>query len=480
MGCGSCGTGGCAPTGCGDKGHCASGGCNRLNVHDWLSNLELPWNSQKCDVVEVQFKGNRKEFYRNPEKIELYNNDWVTVDAHYGYEVGRITLKGELVRLQMKRKKVKEDDAELRKVLRKSTDEERVKLTELRAREDGVLVRAREIIAFSTLPMKLSDVEFQADGSKIYFYYTAEGRIDFRDLIRRLSDAFRCRVEMKQIGPRQETARLGGLGVCGRELCCSSWLTDFKSVGSTAARYQNLSHNPAKLTGQCGRLKCCLNYELEVYLDALKAFPKNSKYLETTGGTYELVKTDIFKKLLWYLPKGRSSDHSDDALLALPVETVVGLLDDMKRGVKVESLQALSTSAVSMEGDEEEEPDYEHDSEGLVDRFDKSGRKNKKRKKRPGGQQTVQAQNQERVQPQNPIKEQQPSEQGPAPHKPNSQNRDRGHHRHQRNNRNNRNNSDSGNNRDNRNNSDSGNNRDNRNNSDSGNNRDNRNPRNDA
>ena len=163
MGCGSCGTGGCAPTGCGDKGHCASGGCNRLNVHDWLSNLELPWNSQKCDVVEVQFKGNRKEFYRNPDKIELFNNDWVTVDAHYGYEVGRITLKGELVRLQMKRKKVKEDDAELRKVLRKSTDEERKKLTELRAKEDSVLVRAREIIAFSTLPMKLSDVEFQVD-----------------------------------------------------------------------------------------------------------------------------------------------------------------------------------------------------------------------------------------------------------------------------------------------------------------------------
>jgi len=201
---------------------------------------------------------------------------------------------------------------------------------------------------------------------------------------------------------------------------------------------------------------------LEVYLDALKAFPKNSKYLETTGGTYELVKTDIFKKLLWYLPKGRSGDHSDDALLALPVETVVGLLDDMKRGVKVESLQALSTSAVSMEGDEEEEPDYEHDSEGLVDRFDKSGRKNKKRKKRSGGQQTIQAQNQERVQAQNPNKEQQPSEQGPAPHKPNSQNRDRGHHRHHRNNRNNRNNNDNRNNRDNR------------------NNNDNRNPRNDA
>jgi len=332
MGCGSCGTGGCAPAGCGDKGHCASGGCNRLNVHDWLSNLELPWNSQKCDIVEVQFKGSRKEFYRNPQKLELYNNDWVTVDAHYGYEVGRITLKGELVRLQMKRKKVKENDADLRKVLRKSTDAERVKLSELRAREDSVLVRAREIIAFSTLPMKLSDVEFQADGSKIYFYYTAEGRIDFRDLIRHLSDAFRCRVEMKQIGPRQETARLGGLGVCGRELCCSSWLTDFKSVGSTAARYQNLSHNPAKLTGQCGRLKCCLNYELEVYLDALKAFPKNNKYIETVGGTYELVKTDIFKKLLWYQPKGRSGDAAEDSMLALPVELVVGLLDDMKRG----------------------------------------------------------------------------------------------------------------------------------------------------
>jgi cell fate regulator YaaT (PSP1 superfamily) len=347
--------------------------------------LELPWNSQKCDVVEVQFKGNRKEFYRNSSGLELYNNDWVTVDAHYGYEVGRITLKGELVRLQMKRRKVKENDADFRKVLRKSTDEERVNLTELRAKEDSVLVRAREIIAFSKLSMKLSDVEFQADGSKIYFYYTAEGRIDFRELIRRLSDAFRCRVEMKQIGPRQETARLGGLGVCGRELCCASWLTGFKSVGSTAARYQNLSHNPAKLTGQCGRLKCCLNYELEVYMDALKAFPKNSKHIETVGGIYELVKTDIFKKLLWYQPKGRLSDITEDSMVALSIETVVGLLDDIKRGKKVESLQTLSAAAINSREDGEEEPDYEHDSEGMVDRFDRSARRYKKKKKRFGG-----------------------------------------------------------------------------------------------
>lgn len=354
-----------------------------MNVHDWLSNLELPWNSKKFDAVEVQFKGNRKEFYRNPLGIDLYNNDWVTVDAHYGYELGRISLKGELVRLQMKRKKVKEEDSGLRKVLRKATDEERVKLTDLRAREESVLVRAREIIAFSTLPMKLSDVEYQADGSKIYFYYTAESRIDFRDLIRRLSDAFRCRVEMRQIGPRQETARLGGLGVCGRELCCSSWLTDFKAVGSTAARYQNLAHNSAKLTGQCGRLKCCLNYELEVYMDALKGFPKNNRFIETRSGTYELVKTDIFRKLLWYQPKVKSGEFSDDNLVSLSLDTVVALLDDLKKGIKAETLQSLSVTMVSLEGEGEEEPDYEQDSEGLVDRFDRSGRRNKRKKNRP-------------------------------------------------------------------------------------------------
>lgn len=383
MGCGSCSSGGCSPAGCGDKGHCASGGCNRLNVHDWLSNLELPWGQKPFEYVEVRFKENRKEFFRNVNQLDLYQNEWVVVEAQQGHDVGQVTLKGELVRLQMKRRRVSEDDATIRKIYRKATPQDLEKLAELRAQEAEVSYKAREIIKNAKLNMKLTDVEFQGDRAKIIFYYTAEERVDFRELIRMLADAFKARVEMKQIGPRQEAARIGGLGVCGRELCCSSWLTDFKSVSTSAARYQNLSLNPAKLAGQCGRLKCCLNYELETYMDALQAFPKDARFLNTQTASYELVKTDIFKRQMWYQLQGKAGEYTEVNAIPLTIEQVLEVKAMNKAGEKPLSLEAM---VPVVEPELNEEPDFELEAEGVLDRFDgnrRSGNR-KKKKKKPG------------------------------------------------------------------------------------------------
>ncbi|MFN3530780.1 MAG: stage 0 sporulation family protein [Bacteroidia bacterium] len=397
MGCGSCSSGGCSPAGCGDKGHCASGGCNRLNVHDWLSNLQLPWEQKAYEYVEVRFKENRKDFFRNINGLDLYQNDWVVVEAQQGHDVGQVTLKGELVRLQMKRRKVAEEDPAIRKIYRKATDQDRQKLAELREQEGEVAYRTREIIKSCKLNMKLTDVEFQGDRSKIIFYYTAEERVDFRELIRLLADAFKARVEMRQIGARQEAARIGGLGVCGRELCCSSWLTDFKSVSTSAARYQNLSLNPVKLAGQCGRLKCCLNYELETYIDALQAFPKDAKTLQTEHLTYELVKTDIFKRQMWYQLQGKAGEFSDVNAIPLSIEQAVEVRAMNKEGIKPASLEAL---AIPMElvDDLHTEPDFELESEGVLDRFDKSAnRRNKKKKGKPASANRTDGRNQQPI-----------------------------------------------------------------------------------
>jgi len=382
MGCGSCSSGGCSPAGCGDKGHCASGGCNRLNVHDWLSNLDLPWGQKPFEYVEVRFKENRKEFFRNVNQLDLYQNEWVVVEAQQGHDVGQVTLKGELVRLQMKRRRVSEEDPGIKKIYRKATPQDLQKLAELREQEAEVAYKAKEIIKSCKLNMKLSDVEFQGDRAKIIFYYTAEERVDFRELIRLLADSFKARVEMRQIGPRQEAARIGGLGVCGRELCCSSWLTDFKSVSTSAARYQNLSLNPAKLAGQCGRLKCCLNYELETYMDALQAFPKDARFLNTQTASYELVKTDIFKRQMWYQVQGKAGEFTEVNAIPLSIEQVLEVKAMNKAGEKPVALEAM-VQAVEVEL--EEEPDFELEAEGILDRFDGSRRPKKKKKKKPSG-----------------------------------------------------------------------------------------------
>lgn len=269
-----------------------------MNVFDWLSNMSMPGND-KFDVVEVRFKGGRKEFYRNSEKLSLTTGDPVVVEVPNGHHLGYVSLQGELVRLQMQKKKIA-NDHEIKKIYRLAHQRDLEKYEEVKKRELPTLYRGREIIRQYNLGMKLSDVEYQADNTKTTFFYSAEDRVDFRELIKALAAEFKVRVEMRQISLRQEAGRLGGIGVCGRELCCSTWLGDFKNVATSAARYQNLSLNPSKLSGQCGRLKCCLNYELETYMEALEHIPKVEGPLLTERGEATLQKTDIFRKIMWF------------------------------------------------------------------------------------------------------------------------------------------------------------------------------------
>src|SRR3954447_8135068 len=300
MGCGTCGTG--KPGGCKSNGSCGTGSCNRMNVHDWLKNLPFADSDGGCKVVEVSFKqGSRKDFFRNITLQEFEKGELVTLEGVSGFDVGEVSLTGELVRLQMKKKGVNEMNPDMKKILRRSTERDIELFTQQKSREAEALMRSRAISRQLNLDMKLSEVEFQADGRKATFFYTADDRVDFRELIKIYASEFKVKVEMRQIGIRQDAGKVGGIGSCGRELCCSTWLTDFKSVTTTAARYQNLSINQTKLSGQCGRLKCCLNYELDTYLDALQGFPNNADVLQTTKGNASLVKKDIFKNLMWYM-----------------------------------------------------------------------------------------------------------------------------------------------------------------------------------
>jgi cell fate regulator YaaT (PSP1 superfamily) len=285
MGCLGCtvGSNNGQPKGCRSNGGCGSGGCNRLNTYDWLSDMEI-MDAEPYDIVEVSFKnGARKGFFHNHEYIKCMTGDDVVVETGNGYDIGRICLSGELVRLQMKKKGIKESKV-LHNIIRKANERDMERLQEAREMDRPTMIRARAIARTLGLDMKVGDVEYQGDKRKATFYYTADGRVDFRELIRHYAREFRVKIEMRQIGARQESARIGGLGSCGRELCCSTWLTDFKSVTTAAARYQNLAINQSKLSGQCGRLKCCLNYELDTYLDALESFPKNGEKLQTERG----------------------------------------------------------------------------------------------------------------------------------------------------------------------------------------------------
>ena len=301
MGCTSCSSGvDGQPKGCKNNGTCGSDGCNKLTVFDWLSNMALPGDQKPFIGVEIRFKNGRKHFYKNSEKVSLSIGDVVATEAMSGHDIGIVTLTGELVKVQMKKKNQSEKVEELPKIYRKATQKDIDIWQTVRAKEPEIQKRSREIAIHLGLKMKISDIEYQGDGSKTTFYYTAEERVDFRQLIRDFASAFSTRVEMKQVGFRQEAARLGGIGSCGRELCCSTWLTDFRSVKTSAARYQQLSLNPQKLAGQCGKLKCCLNYELDTYLDALKDIPKNDIKLITEKGIAVCQKTDIFKRILWY------------------------------------------------------------------------------------------------------------------------------------------------------------------------------------
>jgi cell fate regulator YaaT (PSP1 superfamily) len=306
MACNSCSTDKDGqPKGCKNNGTCGTDSCNKLTVFDWLANMSLPNGQEPFIGVEVRFKNGRKLYYKNIENLTLSIGDVVATQAKSGHDIGMVTLTGELVRVQMKRKKVDLEDAEnVLKIYRKASQKDIDIWSASRDKEEPMKVKARQFAIDLNLKMKISDIEFQGDASKATFYYTAEERVDFRELIKVFAREFRTRIEMKQVGFRQEAARLGGIGSCGRELCCSTWLTDFRSVSTSAARYQQLSLNPLKLAGQCGKLKCCLNYELDSYLDALKAFPKSDIKLYTEKGNAVCQKTDIFKGLMWYAYEG--------------------------------------------------------------------------------------------------------------------------------------------------------------------------------
>lgn len=338
MSCGSCGTG--KPNGCKSNGGCSTGGCNRLNVHDWLMNLPFSDPESTCKIIEVSFNnGSRKEFFRNNTLQYFGKGDYVTVEGVSGFDVGEVSLSGELVRLQLKKKGVDEFNPDIKRILRSSTEKDVELHKQNKAREKAALARSRSIAIQLNLQMKLIEVEIQSDGKKATFFYTAEDRVDFREMIKMYASEFKIKVEMRQIGIRQEAAKVGGIGSCGRELCCSTWLSDFKSVTTTAARYQNLSINQTKLSGQCGRLKCCLNYELDTYLDALQHFPNNAEVLQTTKGPANLVKKDIFKNLMWYVLPGAGIQYP------LSLVRVKEILRANAKGEAVEELKPVDLSA---------------------------------------------------------------------------------------------------------------------------------------
>ena len=378
MGCSSCSSGKDGqPKGCKNNGTCGTDGCNKLTVFDWLSNMTLPNGVVPFNCIEVRFKNGRKHYYKNTENLSLSIGDIVATEASPGHDIGQVTMTGELVRIQMKKKRIAIDDAEqVRKIYRKASQKDIDIWQKARDREEPMKVRAREIAIRLELKMKISDIEFQGDASKATFYYTAEDRVDFRQLIKEYAHEFSIRIEMRQVGFRQEASRLGGIGSCGRELCCSTWLTDFRSVNTSAARYQQLSLSPQKLAGQCGKLKCCLNYELDSYVDALKAFPKTDVKLQTEKGTASCQKIDIFKGLLWYTYDGEMMNWH-----VLTAEHANEIITANKNKEKVAGLEEYAAELII---------DVKTDFENVVGqdsltRFDQPKRNNRRKNKRKKG-----------------------------------------------------------------------------------------------
>ncbi len=378
MSCKSCSSGGGKPNGCRTNGTCSTSGCNKLEVYDWLANIELPGGQQAYDILEVRFKNSRKDFFRNAQKINIQVGDIVVVDAASGFDVGIVSIAGELARIQVRKKQKDFKPLEARKVIRIANQKDIDLWIKARSKEKELMYKARTLAINIGLEMKISDVEYQGDMSKATFYYTAEGRVDFRQLIKDMAGEFRMRIEMKQIGSRQESSRLGGIGSCGRELCCSTWLTDFRSVSTSAARYQQLSLNPQKLAGQCGKLKCCLNFELDAYLEGLKSFPRTDVRLKTQNGEAYHVKTDVFKGTMWYAFRGESE------LYPLTADRVKEIIESNKKGNKPNDLKDYQIKeAVVIE-----EAAYSNVvGQDSVSRFEKSFKKNKRknprRKNRP-------------------------------------------------------------------------------------------------
>jgi cell fate regulator YaaT (PSP1 superfamily) len=376
MGCTSCTTGANGhPKGCRNNGTCGTDGCNKLTVFDWLSNMSLPGNVDPFNGVEVRFKNGRKHFFKNPENITLSIGDVIATEASPGHDIGIVTLTGELVRVQMKKKNLPVTLEALPKVYRKASQKDIDVWQKVRSKEKDVQKQSREIAMRLGLQMKISDVEFQGDASKVIFYYTAEERVDFRQLIKDFAQAFSTRIEMKQVGFRQEAARLGGIGSCGRELCCSTWLTDFRSVSTSAARYQQLSLNPHKLAGQCGKLKCCLNYELDTYLEALDEFPRTDIKLNTEKGRAQCQKIDIFKGLMWFSYENEGMNWHE-----LEVAKVNEIVTLNTKGVNATNLEDYIEEKII--------PDKEIFNnvvgQDSLTRFDQPKRKNKRRNKNNG------------------------------------------------------------------------------------------------
>ena len=362
----SCGTK--SANGCENVNTC--GNSYKLSVFDWLSNVNNPSQSQ-TDFVEVRFKNDRKFFYKNVHNLPLHMGSVVTVESSPGHDIGVVSLTGELVKIQMKKKNFSEDNP--LKIYRLANQKDIEVWHESRAKEEAVKIQARKISYALNLDMKITDVEFQGDGAKVTFYYTSDSRVDFRQLIKEYASTFRTKIDMKQIGFRQEAAKVGGIGSCGRELCCSTWLTDFRSVNTNAARYQQLSINPQKLAGQCGKLKCCLNYELDSYLDALSDFPSSSTTIDTVNGKAFCIKIDVFKKRMWFAYVDRSMAWYD-----LDVQDVKKLIAQNKKGEKALPLEELRTQHdIPMKS-------VDLIQENNMDRFEKKNRnsgKNQNRKK---------------------------------------------------------------------------------------------------
>lgn len=317
-----------------DRGCCNGhvGSCSKLNVYDWLSDVNTI--SNPIDLVEVRFKNTRKDYFRNVNNLKLNVGEIVAVEASPGHDIGIVTLTGELVLDQMKKHKVTLINGEIRKIYRKAKQADIEKWKEAIALEHQTMLEARQIAIELKLNMKIGDVEYQGDRTKAIFYYLADDRVDFRQLIRVFADTFRIRIEMKQIGARQEAGRIGGIGPCGREICCASWMNNFVSVTTNSARYQDISLNPQKLAGQCGKLKCCLNYEVDTYIDAQKDFPPTHIQLESENGTYQYLKADIFNRIYWYTQLGDKTS----TFIPVPVDRVKEILQQNQRGKKVDRL----------------------------------------------------------------------------------------------------------------------------------------------
>jgi cell fate regulator YaaT (PSP1 superfamily) len=379
MGCGNCGSKS-TPNGCKSNGSCGTNSCNRLNAYDWLVNLPIVDSDSYCRVVEVSFnQGGRKEFFRNSTLQYFESGELVAVEGVSGFDLGEISMTGETVRLQLKKKGVKETASDMKRILRRATERDVEQWQQNKARERDGLIRTRAIVRQLKLNMKVSEVEIQADGKKATFFYIADDRVDFRELIKILAGEFKVKVEMRQIGARQEAGKVGGIGSCGRELCCATWLTEFKSVNTAAARYQNLSINQTKLSGQCGRLKCCLNYELDTYLDALQGFPEHADLLRVGRGTATLIKKDIFKNLMWYVLQDSSKQYP------LTIERVKEIKAQNTQGIIPEELQPVDIAALKSKDVEPEFVDVVgHISLRSLEKADRK-RRDQRRQQQGGG-----------------------------------------------------------------------------------------------